>query len=153
MGKMVEILREIGMIARALDSISNIEFKEVDLIRGQYLYIVRICEHPGITPVELADMIKVDKATTVKALKKLEKIGLITQTVDKKNNRTKKIYPTAKGEEVHPFIARENEYSNRVALDGFTEAEAQQLKDYLERVRINIEDDWYHVEKGNQRIY
>lgn len=29
-----EILREIGMIARALDSISNIEFKEYDLTRG-----------------------------------------------------------------------------------------------------------------------
>lgn len=28
------ILREIGMIARALDSISNIEFKEYDLTKG-----------------------------------------------------------------------------------------------------------------------
>lgn len=33
---MKEILREIGMIARALDSISNIEFKEFDLTKGQY---------------------------------------------------------------------------------------------------------------------
>ncbi len=30
---MKEILREIGMIARALDSISNIEFKEFDLTK------------------------------------------------------------------------------------------------------------------------
>ena len=35
---MIDILREIGMIARALDSISNIEFKELSLTRGQYLY-------------------------------------------------------------------------------------------------------------------
>lgn len=41
---MQEILREIGMIARALDSISNIEFKEYDLTKGQYLYLVRLCE-------------------------------------------------------------------------------------------------------------
>ena len=33
---MKEILREIGMIARALDSISNIEFKEYELTKGQY---------------------------------------------------------------------------------------------------------------------
>ncbi|MGB9942163.1 MarR family transcriptional regulator, partial [Bacillus subtilis] len=39
---MNDILREIGMIARALDSISNIEFKDLDLTRGQYLYLVRI---------------------------------------------------------------------------------------------------------------
>ena len=31
---MKDILREIGMIARALDSISNIEFKEHDLTKG-----------------------------------------------------------------------------------------------------------------------
>ncbi len=36
---MTDILREIGMIARALDSISNIEFKELSLTRGQYLFI------------------------------------------------------------------------------------------------------------------
>ena len=35
---MREILREIGMIVRALDSISNIEFKEYELTKGQYLY-------------------------------------------------------------------------------------------------------------------
>ncbi len=45
---MKEILREIGMIARALDSISNLEFKELNLSKGQYVYIVRICENPGI---------------------------------------------------------------------------------------------------------
>ncbi len=45
---MTDILREIGMIARALDSISNIEFKELSLTRGQYLYLVRVCENPGI---------------------------------------------------------------------------------------------------------
>ncbi|HFM6105416.1 TPA: MarR family transcriptional regulator, partial [Enterococcus faecium] len=67
---MAEILRDIGMIARALDSISNIEFKEVDLTRGQYLYLVRICENPGIIQEKLAEMIKVDRTTTARAIKK-----------------------------------------------------------------------------------
>ena len=58
---MAEILREIGMIARALDSIANIEFKEYDLTRGQYLYLIRICENPGIIQEKLAEMIKVDR--------------------------------------------------------------------------------------------
>ena len=45
---MTEILRDLGKIARALDSIANIEFKEFSLTRGQYLYLVRIYENPGI---------------------------------------------------------------------------------------------------------
>jgi len=38
----MNILREIGIIARALDSIANIEFRDLNLARGQYLYLVRI---------------------------------------------------------------------------------------------------------------
>ena len=61
------------MIARALDSISNIEFKEYELTKGQYLYLVRICENPGIIMEKLIDLIKVDRATAARAIKKLEK--------------------------------------------------------------------------------
>lgn len=64
------------MIARALDSISNIEFKEFDLTKGQYLYVVRICEQPGIIQEKLADLIKVDRTTAARAIAKLEKITL-----------------------------------------------------------------------------
>ena len=35
---MKDILREIGMIARALDSISNIEFKEYDLTKRKTIF-------------------------------------------------------------------------------------------------------------------
>lgn len=74
---MKEIFREIGMIARALDSISNIEFKDYDLTKGQYLYLVRICENPGIIQEKLAEMIKVDRTTAARAVKKLEMNGFI----------------------------------------------------------------------------
>ena len=38
------ILRKIGSISRALDSIANIEFKDLELNRGQYLYLNRVFE-------------------------------------------------------------------------------------------------------------
>jgi len=87
---MKEILREIGMIARALDSISNIEFKEVELTKGQYLYLIRICEHPGIIQEKLAEMIKVDRTTAARAIKRLEIQGLIEKKNDDNNKKIKK---------------------------------------------------------------
>ncbi|GAE29424.1 transcriptional regulator [Halalkalibacter hemicellulosilyticusJCM 9152] len=84
------ILREIGMIARALDSISNIEFKEYDLTKGQYLYLVRICEHPGIIQEKVAEMIKVDRSTAARAIKKLELHHFIEKKADKQNKKIKK---------------------------------------------------------------
>jgi len=150
---MKEVLREIGMIARALDSISNIEFKELDLTKGQYLYLVRICENPGIIQERLAEMIKVDRTTAARAIKKLEMQGFIEKKHDDSNQKNKKLFPTEKGEKVYPFLKREGEYSDKVALSGFSPEEAETILNLLQRVRKNIEVDWEFVKKGNKREY
>lgn len=150
---MKEILREIGMIARALDSISNIEFKEYNLTKGQYLYIVRICENPGIIQEKLAEMIKVDRTTAARAIKKLEMNGFIEKKGDEHNKKIKKLFPTEKGKRVYPFIKKENDHSNSVALEGFSELEVENIFQLLQRVRKNIEVDWEFVKKGNKREY
>ena len=150
---MKEILREIGMIARALDSISNIEFKEYNLTKGQYLYIVRICENPGIIQEKLAEMIKVDRTTAARAIKKLEMNGFIEKKDDEHNKKIKKLFPTDKGKHVYPYIKRENDHSNSVALAGFSDREVENIFHLLQRVRKNIEVDWEFVKKGNKREY
>ncbi len=128
---MKEILREIGMIARALDSISNIEFKEYELTKGQYLYLVRICENSGIIQEKLAEMIKVDRTTAARAIKKLELNGFIEKRDDETNQKIKKLFPTEKGKDVYPSIKKENEHSNKVALEGLSEAEVETIFNLL----------------------
>jgi DNA-binding MarR family transcriptional regulator len=150
---MKEILREIGMIARALDSISNLEFKELELTKGQYLYLVRICENPGIIQEKVAEMIKVDRTTAARAIKKLEMNGFIEKKDDQHNKKIKKLFPTEIGIKVYPFIKRENDYSNTVALEGFSDNEVETIFDLLQRVRKNVEKDWEFVKKGNKRNY
>ena len=150
---MDDIIREIGMISRALDSISNIEFKEIELTRGQYLYLVRICEHPGIIQEKLEEMIKVDRTTTARAIKRLEEKGMVQSAADQTNKKIKKLYPTDKGKKIYPFIIREHHYSNQVALKGLTSAEVEQLQRMLKKVRQNVSEDWNFVKKGNKRIY
>lgn len=150
---MKEILREIGMIARALDSISNIEFKEFDLTKGQYLYLVRICENPGIIQEQLIEMIKVDRSTATRAIQKLELNSFIEKKEDQHNKKIKRLFPTEKGKTVYPFIKRENEYSDFVALKGFSENEVASTFDFLHRIRKNVEKDWEFVKKGNKRNY
>lgn len=150
---MNEILREIGMIARALDSISNIEFKEFDLTKGQYLYLVRICENPGIIQEQLVEMIKVDRSTATRAIQKLELNAFIEKKEDPINKKIKRLFPTVKGETVYPFIKKEHDYSNRVALGGFSKKEEDMTFDLLQRIRKNVEKDWDFVKKGNKRDY
>lgn len=150
---MKDILRDIGIISRALDSISNIEFKELDLAKGQFVYLVRICENPGIIQEKLAEMIKIDRTTASRAITKLEKNGFIEKRSGEGNQKNKLLFPTEKGKEIYPFILRENEYSNKVALQGFTEEEIDDLVSALEKVKDNISNDWMYVKKGHKRNY
>lgn len=150
---MSDILRDIGVIARALDSIANIEFKELDLTRGQYLYLVRIDENPGIIPDRLADLVKVDRTTASRAINKLEKQNFIEKRTDPDNKKIKRLFPTDKGAEAEAYIRRENKHSNEVALEGLTREEAENLSILLEKVKNNIEADWKAVKQGETREY
>lgn len=150
---MIDILREVGMIERALDSISNIEFKDINLSNLQFLYVVRIYEHPGIIAEQLANLIKVDRTTLARAVRRLEKQGYVYRENDPDNKKIKHLYVTEKGKQIYPFIIRENSHSNEVALQGFTPEEAQQVHDYLKRIRQNIDADWKFVKRGGKRKY
>lgn len=150
---MSDILRDIGVIARALDSVANIEFKELDLTRGQYLYLVRIDEDPGIIPDRLADLVKVDRTTASRAINKLVKQDFIEKKPDPDNRKIKRLFATEKGEEAADYIRRENRHSNRVALEGLTQEEEKNLSVLLKKVKNNIEADWKAVKQGETREY
>ncbi len=87
------------------------------------------------------------------AIKKLEMNGFIEKKDDSRNKKIKNLFPTGKGEKVYPFIIRENNHSNAMALQGFTEEEAELFCQLLQRVRENVEEDWEFVKKGNKRNY
>ncbi|WCG34859.1 MarR family winged helix-turn-helix transcriptional regulator [Companilactobacillus farciminis] len=150
---MVDILRSIGVIARSLDSISNIEFKQYDLTKGQYIYLARIYENPGIIQEKVAEMIKVDRTTAARAIKKLENNGFIVRKQAPDNKKEKKLYVTKKGEETYPILSREENYSNEVALSGLSDSQKEQVFELLEVVEKNISENWEYVKKGNKRVY
>ena len=149
----MSVLREIGIIARALDSIANIEFRDIELARGQYLYLVRIAENPGIIQEELSELLKVDRSTVARSVKKLEAKGLVQQKAAKDNKKNKEWFVTETGEKLYPLILAENDYSEETSLQGFSQAEVQALEKMLIRVRENITGDWEAVKKGQKRNY
>lgn len=149
----MKVLREIGIIARALDSIANIEFRDLELARGQYLYLVRIGEQPGIIQEELSDLLKVDRSTVARSVKKLADKGLIRELTDPSNQKIKKWILTEKGQKLYPFILSEHAYSEKTALKGFSQAEILQLEEWLAKMRENVAADWELVKKGQKRNY
>jgi len=148
-----DILREIGSISRMLESIANIEFKEVQLSKGQYIYLVRIFENEGIIPERLAERIKVDRTTLSRVVKKLEENGFILKESDKENKKIKHLYTTAKGKQAVQLIIRENNYSNKVAIQQLSALERKNLAEMLKKIKSSVEVDWVNVKNGIKRNY
>lgn len=151
--KRIEVLRDIGKIARALDSIANIEFKEYQLSKGQYLYLIRIFENPGIIPDRLAEMIKVDRTTAARAIKKLEEKGFIRKEADDVNKKIRRLFVTEDGAKLVPIIQLENQYSDQIALQNLSKKEIEAFSKALKIVAATIDEEWSSVKKGNKRPY
>ncbi len=115
---MAEIFREIGMIARALDSIANISFKEYDLTEGSISISFRIYKIRASSRKSWQWL----KLTARTAQHRHQKTG--SERVRSKREpmplteRSNGSSPTEKGEAISPNISRENEHSERVALQG-----------------------------------
>ncbi|GKT03364.1 MarR family winged helix-turn-helix transcriptional regulator [Furfurilactobacillus sp. WILCCON 0119] len=147
------ILRNVGSISRALDSISNIEFKSLSLEKGQYLYLSRVVEHPGITQMQLSTLLSVDKTTTNRAISKLIEKNIIVKSDDEFNQKNKLLYATPHGEKLYQTLKAENQYSDAVALTALSDEEIALLDKLLEKVSLNVVADWAKVKKGYHRPY
>ena len=149
----MDALRSIGIIARALDSISNIEFRDVDLTRGQYLYLVRIVETPGIIQEQLVNQLKVDRATVARSVAKLCKQGLVEKHPDPQNAKRQRLYATEAGKQAYDPIHRENRYSLNMATQHMSPAQIATLEQLLDQMCDNVDHDWQFVKNGGKRQY
>jgi len=139
------ILRETGMLARCIQSISDINFKELHLQKGQYIYLTRICENPGISLIDLATMLKVDKSSATKAIPKLEEAGYISKQRDDSDKRLWRLYPESTGLRVYEAVIKEENRNISVCFENFSDEEKAAALSFVSRMKENIEKDWKEI--------
>jgi DNA-binding MarR family transcriptional regulator len=143
-----EILREVGMLARCIHSISDIKYREIRLQRGQFIYLTRVCEHPGISLMDLSQMLKVDKTTTTKAVQKLLEENYVRKERDCTDKRVWHLFPAEKALEVYPYIIHEENRYIDICFQGFTREERVIVHRLCRRMRENIEQDWVDLKQS-----
>ena len=139
------ILRETGMLARCIQSISDINFKELHLQKGQYIYLTRICENPGISLIDLSTMLKVDKSSATKAIHKLEEAGYISKQRDDRDKRLWRLYPESAGLKVYEAVIMEENRNISICFENFSHEEKALALSVVRRMRENIEEDWKEI--------
>lgn len=136
------ILREIGTLSRCIHSICDQEYKALKLQKGQFIYLTRICEHPGINLIDLTMLLKMDKTSTTKAIQKLEKEGYIRRQRDKSDQRVIRLYPADKGTAIYDDIIREENRNIAVCFQGFSEEEKRLATHLLSKMSRSMESEW-----------
>ncbi|WP_021167968.1 Multidrug resistance operon repressor [Sporomusa ovata DSM 2662] len=144
-----KILREVGTVARCIQSISDITYREIKLQRGQFIFLTRICEQPGINLIDLSQVLKVDKTTTTKAIQKLLEENYVQRKRDNADKRMWHLYPTEKAAGIYPYIINEENQNIDVCFAGFSQDEKEMVYHLVKRMGENIEQNWKTL-KNNQ---
>jgi len=137
-----ETLREVGALARAIQSVNDIRFRKLKLQRGQFIFLTRICEYPGINMIELSNILRVDKATTTKAVQKLMEEDYVLRERDEQDRRMWRLSPAAKAGDIYPLLIDEENRNLEVCFRNFTQEERESAYTLLRRMRENIDQDW-----------
>lgn len=117
----------MSIIYRYRQILINHKLKPYDLGCGQYIFLINIGRNLGISQKELTNLVMIDKATTAKALKKLEENDYIYRVCDTSDRRYNQLYLTDKAHELMPVIAEVLEGITDELIEGLTDEECKQF--------------------------
>ena len=138
---------ELGRCVSVLDRLMKMYYDrglaDFEIGWGQQFYVEYLYDLPGASAQEMAQCIRVDKATLTKVIKKLLALDYIKVTADEKDKRVKRLYIT---EKALPAARRIKEIHN-----SFYQAVCTGLSSGT--VRLTEETLAQMVENVNQKIW
>ncbi len=94
------LIKWISIIYRHSLIYANKKLKNFDITGGELSFFISIVDTEGITQEELSGYLKINKSTTAKAVKSLEKKGYVLKKIYDKDKRSYNLYPTKKAIEL-----------------------------------------------------
>lgn len=138
-----ELGRWISILDRLMKMYYDRGLADFEIGWGQQFYVEYLYDLPGASAQEMAQCIRVDKATLTKVIKKLLALDYIKVTADEKDKRVKRLYLT---EKALPAARRIKEIHN-----SFYQAVCTVLSSGT--VRLTEETLAQMVENVNQKIW
>ena len=132
---MFDIIRTIGAVTRTIQIDSKNHFKELGLNNNLFIYIIRVCEKPGMFLGELADNVQIDRTTAFRTIKKLATLGYFELKKDAVNQKIKRVYPTEKAMDIYPQLHEYEQKQSDFLLSNLSTEEIAQLKQLMAKLK------------------
>lgn len=140
--------RYISSIYRHLQILINHELSEFGIGSGQYVFLGEIARNEGISQKELSRIIQIDKATTTKAIKKLEEECYIYRVSDPSDNRYNNLHLTKKGRNFIPVFKDRMSNITTILSKGMTEKQRNETIGILDFLLKNTIDAVENLKKN-----
>ena len=109
-------------------------FTDLDLTQKQVSVLWLVADHPGIAQIELGTRLRMDRATTMTIINRLQDRGMIRRERSESDGRKQSLYITPAGEralgEAKACIAEHESWLK----SRFSEAEVEKLVEMLSRI-------------------
>ena len=133
----VNYTRLFSMIYRKSQVFYARELKAHGISSGQFMYILCICENPGLTQEALGRELQFDKGSVANTVAQLLREGFITRRVSPEDRRAYNLFPTDKAAAVYPAILAVQEKWHRSLTRELTDVEQDILDRLLEKIPID----------------
>jgi len=105
--------------------------------KGQFMFLIKLFQRDGLSQEDLTESLNFDKATTARALRKLEQEGYIIREKNEGDRRSNRVFLTTKARDIEPFIFEVLNNWTEILAAGFTPGEKKQVLGLLERMANN----------------
>jgi len=134
---MKNLSKHISMLYRHTQIYYSNHLSNLGIGSGQFMYILCICEHEGLSQDELSHELSMNKSTVAKILRQLEKTNFITRMVNERDKRIFNIYPTEKAKGIYQHIITVQSSWYELLLANLSEIESDAFEKLLEKVTEN----------------
>ncbi|WP_125711025.1 MarR family winged helix-turn-helix transcriptional regulator [Lacticaseibacillus porcinae] len=125
---MLDIIRDIGAITRTIQIRSNAEFRPLELDNNRFIYLIRVCEQPGMFLGALADSMQIDRTTAFRTVKKLVADGWLRLEADPADKRLRCVFPTERALTLYPRLHAFEQAQSDHLLAQLSDSELKRLR-------------------------
>ncbi|PIH04961.1 MarR family winged helix-turn-helix transcriptional regulator [Clostridium combesii] len=130
----------VSMIYRASQGYLDDALRKYELSSGTYPFILALYDNEGISQNALSEYVKVDKALSARAIKRLIEIEYVEKIINSKDARAYKLYLTEKAKAVVPEVRKALDGWLNIITNGLTEEEKETVECLMQNMYMNINE-------------
>lgn len=135
---MNNLIKQFSVIHRQTGIRLEKSLKPLGVPYGQFMYILCICDHEGLSQEKLSAELQIDKGSVARTVSALEKQGFIERVPSTEDRRQNRLLPTEKAREAYVKITQVIRRQEARLVKNLSEIEEDLLRSLLDKIIENI---------------